>query len=409
MSRHEKPRILIIASSFAPSTFVGAKRFTFLSPILKKRYEKLDILTRKKKYFPSKDYSLPIAGTVHRVGMYPPWPIRTNHLIGRVYNNLWLDYLCIIDSCSGWILPSLFKGINIIKSKKIDLVIATCPRFSSIVIGYLISRITNTKLVIDYRDPWTNHHHKFCKFFGRRIGQVFEKNAVKHASAIVFCTKFMKKKFMGCMGKYTNAICRIIHSGYHNGDAVQPFSLGENRKNMIYAGRLSGERGMELLAKPLYQLLDKGLINKNNFCFHHFGQFNDEDREIIDYYGLQEIVKRHAPVNYEQMLKYLKGGDILVLLSGSDVSYAIPFKFYDYLRVKRPILAVAPENSAVAEMMQEIDCGRLAIINNEVSILVNLRAMLFEEKEYSFSGSENYTWEKAGNSYLELIDEVCGQ
>ena len=97
---------------------------------------------------------------------------------------------------------------------------------------------------------------------------------------------------------------------------------------------------------------------------------------------------------------------ILLLISGSDVRYALPYKIYDYLSVKKPILAVAPENSAVAEIMRQINCGRFASINSKDSILTNLRVMIEENSEYSFSGVEQYTWDKICHKYVEIIDNI---
>ena len=131
-----------------------------------------------------------------------------------------------------------------------------------------------------------------------------------------------------------------------------------------------------------------------------------EDRYVIRKYGLEDVIKVHPRVSYERMIRYLKYADILCLLSGSDVRYAIPFKIYDYLSVKRPIFAVAPGNSAVAEIMSKIDCGRLALIDNKDSILTNLRAMLMENPNYSFSGAEQYTWDNIGYRYKEVIDRI---
>jgi glycosyltransferase involved in cell wall biosynthesis len=407
-SKNKKPRILIIASSFAPSTAVGAKRFIFLSPILKNYYNNLFILTLKEKYYPSKDYSLPISGNIYRVGMYPPYTIRANNFIGKIYNQLWRNYFCLVDSFSGWILPGLLKGLRIVKKNKIDLIIATCPQSSSIVTGFLISFITNTKLIIDYRDPWTLKNSSFPKIFRSMIGRFLEKLAIRQAAAIVFCTQIMRKDFLENLGKYTKAICRVVHSGFHDRDMVQPLSLGKGKKIMIYSGNFYSERRFKLLAKPLSILFNKGFIGKDSFCFHIFGKTKNEDKEMINQYGLKELVEWHPPVNYEQIIRYLKGADILFLPSGSDVKYAIPYKFYDYLSVKRPILAVAPEDSAVADMMREIDCGTLSLINDEDSILENLRKMLLEENEYSYSGAEKFTWENIANRYIDVIDKVCG-
>jgi len=402
----ERKRVLIIASSFPPSAAVGAKRFAFLSRILQKRYPELHVLTRKEKYMLAKDDSLSAGGFVHRTGMYPAYPIKKNNIFKKIFNRLWEDYLCLVEPHSGWILPTVVKGLQIIKDNKIDLIIATCPLCSSMVIGVLLSLMTKAKLILDYRDPWTNHNRTYCKIFGRRINEVFEKTSIRQASALVFCSRIMKDNLMDRLGKYTKATSYIVTNGFHNKDTIRPLSLGTARKNMVYSGNFYGERRIKLVARPLFHLLNEGSIMKDSFCFHVFGKLNAEDKEEINKHGLQDIVKERPRVPYEQITRYLKGADILFLPSGSDVSYAIPFKFFDYLSVKRPILAIAPENSAVAEMMNQIDCGRLALINSEESILKNLRTMLHEEKEYTFSHAQQYTWEEIGRKYLEVIDEV---
>ncbi len=87
-------------------------------------------------------------------------------------------------------------------------------------------------------------------------------------------------------------------NGFHNNNngTVQPLSLGKAKTNMVYAGNLYGERRIELIAKPLCQLLNENAITKDIFCFHVFGKLRDEDREVIREYGLQELIKKHRPV-----------------------------------------------------------------------------------------------------------------
>ena len=402
----QNKKILIISYYFPPSTQVGGKRFAFLSQLLVKKYPELHVLTVKKKYISPRDDFMPFGGTVHRTGVYPHYPTFKDNLFIRAFLRLWKDYFCLLDFASGWIFPALIKGFKIIRRHKINLIIATGPPFSSMVIAFLLSRVTGVKLILDYRDPWSNHNRVFCKIFGKRINGFFERLSVGQAGTLVFCTRKMKENFIKDIGKHTKATCHVVHNGFLNRDEIQPLSLGKEKKNIIYAGVFYGQREISLLARPLLHLLNEGLISRDTFCFHVFGKLNVEDRETIKGYGLQEIIKEHAQVPYERIIKYLKGADILCLLSGSDVSYAVPFKFYDYLSVKKPILAVAPEISGVADMMNEIDSGRLALINSEDSILENLRTMLFENKKYSFSKAERYTWDQIGRKYQEAIEEV---
>lgn len=406
LNLNKSKRILIVSFYFAPSPQVGGKRFTFLSRILQKRYPELHILTVKEKYISPKDDSLDFAGIVHRTGMYPSYPIDKTSRLKKVLNRLWNDYLCIVDPFSGWILPALIKGLKVIKNNRIDLIIATGPPFSSMVVGFLLSIMTNNKLIIDYRDPWTVHRTQYSKIFGKKINRLCERLAIGRASALVFCSSIMKEEFITGLGNYTRATYHVVPNGFHDKNTLQPVPLGNGRKNIVYAGSLYGERRLKLLASPLFHLLNEGLITKETFCLHIFGKLNDQDRNQIMKYRLQDMFEQHPQVPYAEILKYLRAADILFLPSGSDVSYAIPFKFYDYLSVKRPILAVAPKNSAIAELMNKIDCGKLALINSEKSILKKLRTMLSEDREYSFSGAERYTWHEIARKYMQVIDAV---
>jgi len=319
-----------------------------------------------------------------------------------------MDYLCLLGPSSGWILPALVKGLRVIKDNQINIIIATYPSESAMVVGTLLSLMTDTKLILDYRDPWTTHGRTYCKIFGKRINDFFERLALRQASALVFCSEIMMEDLLNALGKHTKASSHVISNGFHSEDAIQPLCLGRNRKNMIYAGNLYHERRIELLAKPLSQLLKEGSITTDSFCFHVFGVLNSSDKEVIRKYGLQNIIKEQSQVTYEQILRYLKGADILFLPSGAKVRYAIPFKFFDYLSVKRPVFAVAPRNSAIAAMMRTIDCGRLASIDSKDSILKNLRIMILEKEKYTFSGAKQYTWDKIAHKYVEVLDQVHG-
>lgn len=407
-SRNQTKKILIISLFFPPSTMVGGKRLSFLSEILEKTYSDLHVLTLKEKYVSQKDHSLPFGGIIHRTGMYPPHPIKTSNIFMKIFNRVWCSYLCLVDSSSGWILPGLIKGLRIIKDEKIDLIISTGPPFSSMVIGLLLNYFTRVPLILDYRDPWSNFKSIHRKVLIERINDMLERLAIRRASALVFCSQMMRDDFIKSLGKFTKATLHVVHNGFHNKDTIEPLSLGRGRKNMVYAGSFYGQRKIKLLVAPLLQLSDEGSITKDSFCFHIFGKLKDDDREVIKEYDLQDIIIEHSPIPYKQIIKYLKGADILFLPSGSDVSQCIPFKFYDYLSVERPMLAVAPQRSAVAELMNKIDCGRLALINSQESILTNLRAILFENKEYTYSGAQQYTWDESARKYIQIIDNIEG-
>ena len=159
MVLNSKKNVLIISFHFSPSSEVGAKRFSFFCNLFDHKDEAFDIhiLTVKEKYLKRKDSTLPSPKNVHRTAMFFPLLSNSNNIFLRAYKSLWIRYFCLIDPLSGWILPALLKGLFIVKNYNIKTIIVTGPPFSPFIIATLLSITRSTKLIIDYRDPWTTH------------------------------------------------------------------------------------------------------------------------------------------------------------------------------------------------------------------------------------------------------------
>jgi hypothetical protein len=56
--------------------------------------------------------------------------------------------------------------------------------------------------------------------------------------------------------------------------------------------------------------------------------------------------------------------------------------------------------------MNTVECGQLALIDSEESILEHLRKIIVKEKKYTFYGPQIYTWKQIGKKYQEVINEA---
>lgn len=407
-----KTNILIISYYFAPIKKVGSLRFSFLSTFLDKYLSNTYILTAKSIKSLSKDRSLPFSGKIIRTLMVPPFPIKNNSIIGRIYNKIWINFLCLLDPFSGWLLPAFIAGIRLIKKNKISVIIVSGPPFSPVLLALLYKVLFKTKIIIDYRDPWSTHNwdakSKYGNNFFKDLNSLLERATVQIADALVFCTETMMEQTLKRISKYNSASCFVVHSGYNHLDKIEPRYLEKNKTIIIYAGEFYGQRSLKVLAHPLKKLIQKGELIKENLRLHIFGKILPHDRIIFEKLGIDDLLKEHHPVEHYIMLRYLLGADILLLISGSDVGYAVPYKFYDYLSVRKPIFAIAPKESEIARLMSKIDCGNFASIGNNNEIEINLKEMLTKYKKYSFAGAENFTWKNAAKKYVNLINEQIG-
>lgn len=398
-------KILVISYSYAPSAQVGGKRFTFLTELLARHYPDIQVLTVGTRHIPLIDNSLPQSGKIHRVGMFPPYPLKKGGFLKKIFKQLWEAYFCLFDPYSGWILPAYLKGLRIVVKEKIDLVIATGPPFAAVAVGLFLNSTTGVKLVVDHRDPWPTENMSFGygKLTGNRINAFLERWAAKRAAALVFCSRRMRSNFLGRMAVHTKASCFVVENGFRRLPDIQPLRLEDDKIVMAYAGNFYGTRNITLISGPLRDIMNEGLISRDNFAFHIFGELKEPDQKAIREHGLQDIVISHNRVPYEDIIRYLKGADILFLPSGSDVQYAIPFKFFDYLSVQRPVLTVTPPESAMADMMAEIDCGYCAASNCPQSIRSCLRSLIRGPNNFSYAGAQNYYWKNISGKFIKVI------
>ncbi len=121
-------------------------------------------------------------------------------------------------------------------------------------------------------------------------------------------------------------------------------------------------------------------FEKGALIMHIFGSITDEDREQLKKFGMENYVVEHSKVTSDQIVRFMRGANILYLPQGDDVKYSIPYKFYDYISVQRPILAVTSSGSATAEIINELGCGEAADISDSKSIYNALRNIVCSQK-----------------------------
>lgn len=403
-------RVLIVSAYFAPSAMVGAKRFSFLSRSFRDQGLEVAVLTMRPSG-PERgvDPSLPAAAAVHVAGSLLPFPLGRSALWARLYERFVADVIAVPDQYVGWLLPGLMRGRALATEFAPEVVIATGPPFTAFAIGAATAARAGAKLVLDYRDPWTAYPW-MGRAVRRRQGtsrRLLERRLVRRADALVFATAPMLESFEREFGRIRRGPACVITNGFESGREVTPAPLPADSLNILYAGNFYGERQIGLLVEAADRFMREGRAGGRPLRIHVFGKVRPADRERISACGMESYVHEHAPVAHAEVLRYMKAADVLYLPSGGDVPYALPFKVFDYLSVRRPVLALAPERSAVADLLRELRCGELVVPGSDPAALVDaLERLLSPVADYSFEGAERYGWDVLGRRYVELLRAV---
>src|SRR5438874_7361697 len=71
-------------------------------------------------------------------------------------------------------------------------------------------------------------------------------------------------------------------------------------------------------------------------------------------HGVRDLVLVRGEVAHRQALELMRGSDIQILVGfqGAGAELQVPAKLFEYLGVGQPVLALAPRQSAIAEMLK---------------------------------------------------------
>jgi len=125
--------------------------------------------------------------------------------------------------------------------------------------------------------------------------------------------------------------------------------------------------------------------------------------EAAEHEGLSHLIEICDTVPRAELLKIMSDCDLLLAISGRQMRYCIPYKIFDYLAVGRPILALAPEDSALSEFVKTIPLAEFADFEDKDAIKQTLRSLLSRESTAAPGEWTEFHWSRLAIDFAELI------
>jgi glycosyltransferase involved in cell wall biosynthesis len=278
----------------------------------------------------------------------------------------------IPDNKISWIPLAIFKGYQLVKKEKIDVIFSTSPPHSTQIIGFVLKKLTDKPWCEDYRDEWVGNPYFTPKFrFRMRIEQFLESLFLNNSDYIIVNTNNSKKNFLK---RYQNNIKKrffTITNGYDPNDFLNIDSVIKKEDKFIlsYIGSISIKRKPTIFFSALSKLLLEKPELKNNLAVNFIGPFYDAHREQIKQFRLSLIVNIVGNVTHPESINYMVNSDALLLLLFPDEATEgiIPGKTYEYLKANKPILALVPKG-ATADLIAEDNLSEVGDPVDELSV-----------------------------------------
>ena len=260
-----------------------------------------------------------------------------------------------------WNSQAIEAGLRVLGQQKHDAIFVTAPPFSSLLIGAELARRTGLPLVLDYRDEWSISNsyleNKRLGWLSRTWQQHQQSLVVRAAAALIATTRHSAESLQEvARAASSHPLVTHIYNGFdaedfHHGipplpdplldsasDATQPYKLA-------YIGTLWNLTSVEPVIRAVRQLAEQSPDLASQLELHFVGRRTAEQDEWLD--QLEPLpcrIIRQAYLDHDAALRLMRSADGLCLLLSDlpEAGRVVPAKMFEYLAVRRPIIAIVP-------------------------------------------------------------------
>jgi glycosyltransferase involved in cell wall biosynthesis len=214
------------------------------------------------------------------------------------------------------------------------------------------------KWIADFRDPWTTiGYHKALKLssYAERKHQQLEKQVLNSADLILVTSPTTKAEFHALTS--SNRPITVITNGYDH-EAIPPQTL-DDKFSLAHIGSFLSDRNPIILWESLQELVLEYPEFAANFQLKLIGKTSEEVLQSITQHELAQYVVNLGYVSHEEALAQQRKTQVLVLIEidSPDTRSIIPGKLFEYMVSGRPILAMGPQGSDFASIIQSTNTG----------------------------------------------------
>ncbi len=339
-----------------------------------------DVLARFIARFPG------IEGAVSRLAGRPVKPKRA--IRNKLMKITWLE---VPDDQFWWAWRAYRKALDLIGQKKIDAIYTTSSPYSSHLVGYWLKRKTGLPWLADFRDEWNgNPYIVYPTIFHEWINKKLEHSIVSLADRVVTVSEPIIEIIK--QGHAHPEKFSVITNGFDEADfseiRLQAQSASPVGKLfMTYAGSLYDSP--DLFFDALANLLTNHDISKEEFRLRMIGKF---DRMKLNHQGLDDILEFPGYLDHPNVIKELFQSDVFVLYLPTKRGLgAYSGKIFEYLAARKTILALVPEKSVAARLIQDIQAGVVVSPDNRAGIEDAIRLLFCQWKQGNLSGPVDST------------------
>ncbi|MBM2814814.1 MAG: glycosyl transferase, group 1 [Ignavibacteria bacterium] len=432
--------LLVIAYYFPPSGGPGVQRVLKHIKYLPEFGWNPVVLTVSNGQFPARDESLlsqiPENIIVVRTKIYEPYslyrkftgkksstPIDVNVIkkegqkrsTKEKISELIRGTFFIPDARIGWLPTAKEAALDIIRKHNINAIYSSSPPYTCSLIARAAKRRTGLPWIAGFRDPWTEFLTTPNRWLiPQLIDKHLERSVFSEATSIECAWEGITKD---ALRKYPELDAKKFHhvpNGFDSSDFPKAEYKPNQKFTVTYTGSMYGRRNPQSFFEAIEKLLLAGKIKADEVCLRFIGRFGAEVEEMFAKASFLDSIEIISYLPHDESLRYLMQSDCLLLVvdEAKESREIVPGKVYEYVGVRRPIIAVAPRESAIAELMLETGSGMVAH-QSEIDAIADIFLKYYQnwkEGNNNFAPDQSkinkYERREAAGSLAGILDTI---
>lgn len=330
----------------------------------------------------------------------------------------YLAAMALPDNWQSWIMGGVLAGLAAIAKKRPDVIVSTYPIASAHLIALVLHRLTGIPWVADLRDPMAQEEYP-SDARQKRMFQWMERMIVKHGVKALVTAPGAKEFYMQKFPSVDANFWTVIPNGYDAKlfselDAQRRGGPGEEKARhlLLHSGVIyPSERDPSEFFAALAELKAEGVVSAERLEIRLRATGHDAwIREKASGCGVEDMITLEPPIPYLEALKEMLTADGLLLLQAANCNFQIPAKAYEYIRARKPILALTPPEGDTGQLLADLDIAEIASLHHKEAIKTAIKNWLQRVETGEASALEDHDVEAYSRQHqAQLFENVLHQ
>jgi glycosyltransferase involved in cell wall biosynthesis len=291
-------------------------------------------------------------------------------------------FLARPDRWKAWWLGAVPAGLAMIRQLAPHALWSTYPIATAHAIGHTLHKLSGLPWIADFRDPMAQDDYP-PDVRTRASLHALESRVARRAARLVVTTPGAQRVYRARYPELAADRVALIENGY---DEEVFAGLGAGTRAPLNPGCItllhSGivyqeERDPSVLMAALRKLVDARNPHVQQLRLRFRAPVHDARlMALAAHEGVAHLVEVQPAVDYRSALEEMLRADGLLVLQAASCNEQIPAKLYEYLRARRPIVALTDPAGDTARTLGRAGIGSVAPLDDPAAIANLLAAFL---------------------------------